>query len=59
MIVDDEYDITLSLQLGLEAGGFDVDVFNDPEEAFSNFEPSLYSLVLIDIMMPKMNGFVL
>ena len=59
LVVDDEYDITLSLQLGLEEGGFDVDASNDPEEVLSNFKPGLYSLVLVDIMMPKMNGFAL
>jgi DNA-binding response OmpR family regulator len=59
LIVDDEYDITLTLKAGLEAGDFDVDAFNDPEEVLSSFKPSLYNLVLIDIMMPQMNGFVL
>ena len=59
LVVDDEYDITLTLKAGLEAGGFDVDAFNDPELVLSSFKPSLYNLVLIDIMMPKMNGFVL
>jgi CheY-like chemotaxis protein len=43
---------TLTLQLGLEAGGFDVDTFNDSKVALSSFKPSLYDLVLIDIMMP-------
>jgi DNA-binding response OmpR family regulator len=59
MVVDDEPDITFTLQAGLEDGGFDVDAFTDPELALSNFKPGLYDLVLIDIMMPKMDGFVL
>ena len=59
LVVDDEYDITLSLRLGLEAGGFDVDALTNPELVLSNFKPGLYSLVLVDIMMPKMNGFAL
>src|SRR5919108_2450798 len=59
LVVDDERDITLTLQLGLEAGGFDVDAFTDPELALSDFRPSLYDLVLIDIMMPEMDGFAL
>ena len=59
LVVDDEHDITLTLQLGLEAGGFDVDTFNDSEVALSSFKPSLYDLVLIDIMMPKIDGFAL
>jgi DNA-binding response OmpR family regulator len=59
MVVDDEYDITFTLEAGLEDGGFDVDAFTDPELALSSFKPGLYDLVLIDIKMPKMDGFVL
>jgi DNA-binding response OmpR family regulator len=59
MVVDDEYDITFTLQAGLEDDGFDVDAFTDPELALSNYKPGLYDLVLIDIKMPKINGFVL
>ncbi len=59
MVVDDEYDITFTLQAGLEDGGFDVDAFIDPELVLSSFKPGLYDLALIDIRMPKMDGFVL
>jgi DNA-binding response OmpR family regulator len=59
LAIDDEPDITLMLKLGLEDGGFDVDAFSDPELALSSFRPGLYDLVLIDIMMPKMDGFAL
>ena len=58
-VVDDEYDITFTLQAGLEDGGFDVEAFTDPELALSSFKPGLYDLILIDIKMPKINGFVL
>jgi DNA-binding response OmpR family regulator len=59
LVVDDEPDITFTLQAGLEDGGFDVDAFIDPELVLSSFKPGLYDLVLIDIMMPKMDGFAL
>ena len=59
MVVDDEADITFTLQAELEVGGFEVDTFTDPDLALSNFKPGLYDLALIDIMMPKMDGFVL
>ena len=40
LIVDDEPDITSSLGKGLEQGGYDVQVFNDPLVALSNLEPT-------------------
>ena len=59
MLVDDEHDIALAFKISLEHNGFAVDAFNDPEEALSNFKAGLYDLLLIDIKMPKMNGFEL
>ena len=60
LVVDDEPDITLTLEAGLETVGlFDVDTFNDPESVLKSFKPGFYALVLIDIMMPKMDGFQL
>jgi CheY-like chemotaxis protein len=59
LVVDNEADITLTLQLGLEVGGFDVDAFTDPDLALKSFKPNFYDLVLIDIMMPNMDGFEL
>jgi two-component system, OmpR family, response regulator ChvI len=59
LIVDDEPDITSSLKMGLEYNGFEVHTFNDPIEALSNFKAGSYDLVLLDIKMPKMNGFEL
>ena len=58
LVVDDEPDITFTLQAGLEECGFDVDALIDPELVLPNFKPGLYDLVIIDIMMPKMDGFV-
>jgi two-component system catabolic regulation response regulator CreB/two-component system response regulator ChvI len=52
-------DITITLQVGLEYGGFGVDAFNDPDLALKRFKPNFYDLVLIDIMMPKIDGFEL
>ena len=57
LIVDDELDITFVFKIGLEDNGFVVDTFNDPQLALSNFKNGLYDLLLIDIGIPKMNGF--
>jgi DNA-binding response OmpR family regulator len=59
LLVDDERDITIAFRMGLESNGFIVDTFNDPQGALSNFKAGLYDLLLIDIKMPKMNGFEL
>lgn len=59
LIVDDEPDITSSLKITLEDNGFEVDSFNDPILALENFRKRLYSLLILDIKMPKMNGFEL
>jgi DNA-binding response OmpR family regulator len=55
--VDDEYDIALTFSIVLEDNGFVVDAFNDPLLALSSLKQGLYVLALLDIKMPKMNGF--
>jgi DNA-binding response OmpR family regulator len=59
LVVDDEADPTQVSTLALEYHGFKVDSFNDPQEALAKFEPGLYDLVILDIKMPKMDGFEL
>ena len=59
MAVDDESDMTFTLKAVLEQSGFSLDVFNDPITALSNFKPDYYDLILLDIVMPKMNGLEL
>jgi DNA-binding response OmpR family regulator len=59
LIVDDDPDVASIFSIGLEDEGFEVYIYNDPLEALSNFKPSFYDLLLIDINMPKMNGFEL
>jgi two-component SAPR family response regulator len=56
-IVDDESDIALTLKSVLEYNGFIVDMFNDPILALQNFKANFYDLIILDIRMPKMNGF--
>ena len=60
LVVDDEPDLTYILKTCLEDTGlFEVDTFNDPELALSAFKPGKYDFLLIDVKMPKMNGYEL
>ena len=59
LVVDDEPDLTKVSTLALEYHGFKVDSFNDPQEALSKFKPGSYDLIILDIKMPKMDGFEL
>jgi DNA-binding response OmpR family regulator len=59
LVVDDDVDITHSFSLALQKDRFIVDTFNDPLTALENFKADLYDLVLLDIKLPKMDGFEL
>jgi DNA-binding response OmpR family regulator len=59
MVVDDESDLTLFYRMSLEYHGVEVETFNDPRKALSNFKPDYYDLVVLDIKMPNMDGFEL
>lgn len=57
-MVDDELDVTFTIKTTLEETGlFKVETFNDPELALSGFDSNLYDLALLDIKMPRMDGF--
>lgn len=67
LIVDDQADIALTFKKGLEAenessgstGVFEVYTYNDSLTALSEFKPHFYDLLLVDINIPKLNGFEL
>ena len=54
--MDDESDLT-SLFKVLESTGFSVTVFNNSADALKVFRPRYYDLVMLDIVMPKVDGF--
>jgi CheY-like chemotaxis protein len=59
MIVDDNDDVNLTYKIVL--GELDhrlrVHSFSDPIDALQSFRPGIYNLIIIDILMPKMDGF--
>lgn len=57
LIVEDEPDIALGLQLDLRDEGYDVDVVGDGEEASRRARESAWDLILLDVMLPRKDGF--
>jgi len=57
LIVDDEPNILLSLQFLMKKTGYDVRTAKDGEEALAEISRAAPDLVLLDVMMPKIDGF--
>lgn len=57
LVVDDSGDNCFLLQVLLEAEGYRVDVANDGFTALNKVKADPPDLVLLDVMMPDMNGF--
>ena len=56
LIVDDEKLIVKGLKFSLEQDGLEVDCAYDGEEGLNKIKEGGYDLVLLDLMLPKMNG---
>ena len=59
LLVDDEPDITAAFKVTLEGAAYIVHAYNDPLIALSDFKPGYYDLIIVDIIMPSMDGFTL
>ncbi|MFM9366716.1 response regulator transcription factor [Streptomyces sp. Da 82-17] len=57
LIVEDEKRLALSLAKGLTAEGYAVDVVHDGLEGLHRAGEGVYDLVVLDIMLPGMNGY--
>jgi two-component system alkaline phosphatase synthesis response regulator PhoP len=57
LIVDDEPDVLLLLRVNLEAAGYQTVLAADGETALSRIDDSEPDVVLLDIMMPVMDGW--
>jgi DNA-binding response OmpR family regulator len=57
LIVDDEPDIRLSLQLLLSSKGYDVAEAEDGAVALQRLTAEVFSLVIMDIRMPELDGY--
>lgn len=59
LVVEDDFDIQELLHSFLQEAGYEVDVANDGVEAIDIFSNSQFDLILLDIMLPKIDGFTL
>ncbi len=57
LLVDDEPDVTYTIKSILNDIGFQINSFNDPIIALKSYRSNFYDLVILDIKMPKMDGF--
>ncbi len=57
LIVDDEQNIAISAEFLMLSEGFEVVVAHDGEEGLAQIRAHRPDLVLLDVMMPKLNGF--
>jgi len=59
LLVDDEPDVIYTIKNILEDNEFQVNTFNDPITALKTYTSNFYDLIILDIKMPKMDGFEL
>lgn len=57
LIVEDEVRLAATLQDLLELNGYNADVSHDGEQGLDNALSAIYDVILLDVMLPKLNGF--
>ena len=56
LVVEDEKKVSRFISRGLEQEGYAVDVAYDGEEGLTAATAAEYDCIVLDIMLPKMNG---
>ena len=57
LVAEDEAPMARALQMKLQGAGFDADIAKNGQEAIEKIKACKYSAILLDLMMPLVNGF--
>ncbi|MBR3149138.1 MAG: response regulator transcription factor [Eubacterium sp.] len=57
LLVEDEYKLADVIAERLKKENYEVDISLDGEDGLYNAESGIYDLIILDVMLPKMNGF--
>ena len=59
LLAEDERAISKALEMKLNLSGYEIEIANNGAEALDKLKEKKFDLLLLDIMMPKMDGFTL
>ena len=59
LVVEDEFKIADVIASRLRKENYIVDVFSDGEDGLDNALTNIYDLIILDVMLPKVNGFTI
>lgn len=59
LLIEDEEKIARFMELELKYEGFDVAIASDGEEGYKKFSNEKFDLIILDLMLPKLNGLEL
>ena len=57
LIIDDDVELCALVRENIEGEGFEVEAVHEPEQGLTRMRSGAYSLLILDVMMPGMNGF--
>lgn len=57
LVAEDDEPLARALKKILKENTYDVDLVSNGEDALNYAKSGLYDVVIVDVMMPKMNGF--
>ena len=57
LIIDDDVELCALVRENIESEGFEVEAVHEPEQGLTRVRSGIYSLLILDVMMPGMSGF--